>query len=442
MNTPNSLEIQGGGADLSFLFSFYGRIGRREFAKYGIGSIVAFLFLAGSNGSQPEPSPLIGLISIIPILTFISAVTRRSRDIGSSGFWLFIFVFFNVAFYLVSWLWLVIMKSWDQRNGLNHVLALLKHISRTGGVNVGATASEVAVFSEIGSSAFGFPEHIMKRALADFTSTTAPSHTAAFHARKLRTEPNVTPEMLTGTSQMLMAIAAANGQPTSEKLKLVDEINAELGISAPLPPGIPEVIGLAAKIAKADGRVSQEEVDTIDQFLRYGVGLSNEMRREAIAVFTKAKDDQKSYQSYADACASTLIDELAKELAFRVLLDIALADGDLHEKETEILEYVAKVFGIEHGFSGSNSSQGQSGQSAQDEDGSTFGHKGEAYYAKILEIDPGADADTIKTAYRQHVRKNHPDQVKNMSEAIQTFASEELKKINEAYEFFKSRNRV
>ena len=61
-----------------------------------------------------------------------------------------------------------------------------------------------------------------------------------------------------------------------------------------------------AKIAKADGVVSREEVDKVDSFIKDRFNFPSEQRKFAIQIFNQAKDDSYSFQDYATQLASLL----------------------------------------------------------------------------------------------------------------------------------------
>ena len=59
---------------------------------------------------------------------------------------------------------------------------------------------------------------------------------------------------------------------------------------------------------------------------------------------------------------------------------------------------------------------------------------------KVLEIEPSATDDEVRTAYRKMAIKHHPDKVASLGEDIRKAANEKLQRINDAKErIYKSR---
>ena len=54
-----------------------------------------------------------------------------------------------------------------------------------------------------------------------------------------------------------------------------------------------------AKLAKADGRVDEAEVQKVEEIISKKLNLSGEHRNFAINIFQKAKDDKNSFEAYA-----------------------------------------------------------------------------------------------------------------------------------------------
>lgn len=56
---------------------------------------------------------------------------------------------------------------------------------------------------------------------------------------------------------------------------------------------------------------------------------------------------------------------------------------------------------------------------------------------RILEVSPDSTPDEIKSAYRDKVKKYHPDFVQNMGKEIRELAGKKIKEINLAFELIK-----
>lgn len=65
----------------------------------------------------------------------------------------------------------------------------------------------------------------------------------------------------------------------------------------------------------------------------------------------------------------------------------------------------------------------------------------EQRYREILNIEPNADLQTIKSAYRTLAKKHHPDVFTNASEAQKRIAEEKFGQIQEAYEYLSNKQK-
>ena len=90
---------------------------------------------------------------------------------------------------------------------------------------------------------------------------------------------------------------------------------------------------------KADGVVSKEEVNKIEEFISKKFNLDKEQRNFAINIFQKAKDDNVSFEAYAKQLQSLLKQSPNSLLIFyELLFELAMADGELHPAEEKILK--------------------------------------------------------------------------------------------------------
>ena len=443
-------------AFLSKYFSFFGRVGRKDYAiSLGIVVLLGFVIavLVG-NLTDDVTLVLLGLFVIaflVMLVSWAAHYIRRVRDMGFHSLfaWLSLAGIFVLPIVFDGWgtLFMVLgamviaafLKSWDDQLGLTHILAILRRIALADGK---ITQAEVGLFNEMAATNFNFPPNIQKLAQRDFLHGHQDTVSVAAHAQAFKQGFGKNSELQSGFSSMMWAMANANGPTSPQKTAIIKEVSGILNLSTGLPDHLVNIIKLLAKMAKADGVVQKVEIETVSDFFKFGLELSPDMRREAINQFQNAKNDTKPFTFYADRCIADIkaMQQGAapmKDMFFALLMDLAMADGEVHPSESEILEYVAERLGIT-GASG----YGNTGGQQQEKPRQSAGAKNAAHYAKVLQVDPDADAATIKKAYREMVQTNHPDKVSHMSKSIQDFANEQMLLAQEAYDFFKSSGRA
>ena len=64
----------------------------------------------------------------------------------------------------------------------------------------------------------------------------------------------------------------------------------------------------------------------------------------------------------------------------------------------------------------------------------------EKHYARVLGLEKHTTIDDIKKRYRELVSQYHPDKVSHLGTKLKRVAEEEMKRINEAYHYFKQIN--
>ncbi len=184
------------------------------------------------------------------------------------------------------------------------------------------------------------------------------------------------------------------------------------------------LIALAAKVAKADGLVTRDEVDVLDRFLRDELGLGTEDRRVAARIFNQARDSAVPASHFAAQIRRLFApypDRLRDLVA--LLLRIAHADGTFDPREEALIRSLAAELGL--------SEQDYRACLALFAD--TPAGPTAAY--DILGVPPDADVDRIKAAYKRLVREYHPDvlQNKGLPDDFLEFAKQKLQRINAAY---------
>ena len=103
------------------------------------------------------------------------------------------------------------------------------------------------------------------------------------------------------------------------------------------------LIILTAKLAKADGQVSKEELVAIKNKLKVPDHEIDQVGK----IFNKAKEDSLGYEPYAQQIAQiyrnnpAVLDEV-----INILFYIAEADGKVSDSEIAMIRNIAKIFGI------------------------------------------------------------------------------------------------
>ncbi len=179
------------------------------------------------------------------------------------------------------------------------------------------------------------------------------------------------------------------------------------------------VIVLSAKMAKADGKVTRDEIHTFRKIFRIPEGEAGDVGR----IWDEARRDASGFEPYAEQIAELFADTpTVREELLTGLFVIALADGTLHPAERDYLCAVAEIFQIDkRGFE-----RIQEG---------LMGHgQGDPY--EILGVAPNAGDETLKTAYRKLVREHHPDRLiaRGMPQEFIDVANQKLAAINDAYD--------
>ena len=179
------------------------------------------------------------------------------------------------------------------------------------------------------------------------------------------------------------------------------------------------VIALGAKMAKADGVVTADEVEAFKQVFRVPPGELHNVAR----IFDLAKQDVAGYEAYAEQLAEMFHDnrQLLQDV-LEGLFHIAAADGVLHPKEDEYLASVASRFGF-------SPAEFQAIRARF-----VPGDRTDPY--AVLGLARGAGLDEIKTRYRKLLQENHPDKAiaRGMPTEFIRIATDKAAAINAAYQ--------
>ena len=181
------------------------------------------------------------------------------------------------------------------------------------------------------------------------------------------------------------------------------------------------MIALSAKMAKADGIVTQDEIRAFREIF----SIPAREERNVARLYNLAKQDVAGFENYAakmaDLCGSGGPNCRMLEDILDGLFHIAKADGVIHERELGYLSRVAEIFRIdqEH-FATIVARHAVLGE-------------GDPY--AVLGVSPGTPYGEIRKRYRSLVAQNHPDKViaRGLPAEFIAIANRRMAAINDAF---------
>ena len=196
-------------------------------------------------------------------------------------------------------------------------------------------------------------------------------------------------------------------------------------------------VALAAKVAKADGKVDALEAELISHMLDDVSSIFPEPQKTKDIlkeIFNEEKNRTDNIEHLAHALAhATKRSASMQEQFMQFLIQLAFADGEVTQSEEDILATIAEAMSFDpqryhaifdrfeammHNIKPQNSLE-------------------DAY--KLLGVSESDDMETIKKAYRKLVRKYHPDIIKSQGKSAEYIeeATKKTQEINAAYEMIK-----
>ena len=183
---------------------------------------------------------------------------------------------------------------------------------------------------------------------------------------------------------------------------------------------------MASYIIKADGKVMHSEMEYVRNFLR--VNFGEQAVTEGQDIMMRLFEQQKEMDRHNPMAFKNTIRECGLQIAqnmsyeerlqlLNFLANIAKSDGSVCQAEIEALKEVALSMQLSLNEVDSMLNLG----------GATLD---QAY--KVLEIDPSASDNDVRTAYRKLALKHHPDRVATLGEDIRKAAEVKFQQINNA----------
>jgi len=179
------------------------------------------------------------------------------------------------------------------------------------------------------------------------------------------------------------------------------------------------LIVLSAKLSKADGQVSKEELIAVRDKLKIPENEINNVGK----IFNKAKEESSGYEPYAQQIAQIYKNNLnVLEEVINILFYIAEADGNTSQSELNMIKHIAQIFGL---------SQSQFNSIRESRKSS---HKLNPYI--VLESKPEENLQTIRKKYLKLSKEHHPDILisKGVPQEVIEESKKKMRAINSAWD--------
>ncbi|MEX0956835.1 MAG: DnaJ family molecular chaperone [Rhizobiaceae bacterium] len=181
------------------------------------------------------------------------------------------------------------------------------------------------------------------------------------------------------------------------------------------------IIALAAKMAKADGVVTQAEVGAFREIFH----VPPEEERNVLRLYNLAQQDVAGFEAYADQmarlCGSGERNCMMLEDIVDGLFHIAKADGLIHERELGFLRRVAEIFEIDEVYFDQIMAR------------HAIGGEGDPFL--VLGVPRDSTREVVTSRYRRLVADNHPDRLmgRGFPAEFIRIANDRMATINAAY---------
>ena len=178
------------------------------------------------------------------------------------------------------------------------------------------------------------------------------------------------------------------------------------------------LIVLSAKLSKADGQVSKEELIAVRDKLKIPESEIEQVGK----IFNKAKQESTGYEPYAQQIAQIYKNnQNVLEEVINILFYIAEADGNVSKSELDMIQHIAQIFGL-------NQSQFNSIQESR-----KSSDKLNPYV--VLGSNPEEDIQAIRKKYLQLSKENHPDMLisKGVPKEVIEESKKKMRAINSAW---------
>ena len=179
------------------------------------------------------------------------------------------------------------------------------------------------------------------------------------------------------------------------------------------------VIALSAKMAKADGIITRDEVKAFKEAFRVSDGQMKQVAR----IFNLAKEDVTGYEAFAEDLVNVFEgNRKLLEDVLEGLFHIAKSDETLHPQEEQFLSNVAKRFGLTDTEFNYIKARHVVATERNPYD--------------VLGVNPNVSNDELKSHYRRLIADNNPDKLlaRGVPKEFVNIANKRVAAIDAAYD--------
>lgn len=203
------------------------------------------------------------------------------------------------------------------------------------------------------------------------------------------------------------------------------------------------------KLAKSDGRVSEDEAEFVRELMRVWE-MDPAKKRRMGTEFNHGRDSSRPFLSLVTDLANTLNAEVCSRKARRTLIQIlcslVVVDREVHPAERRMLNEAGRALGVqdcveaffadayENNTWEDNASHTHRQSSQKQADAAPQDPLQRAY--DLLGIPPTATDSEVKSAYRRKAKEFHPDRAEaaGLSAAFIQRAKEQFQELGNAYD--------
>lgn len=189
------------------------------------------------------------------------------------------------------------------------------------------------------------------------------------------------------------------------------------------------LLTLAAYVIKADHKVMHSEMEMLRGWLRSNFGEEAVEQGESIVKKLMKRQDEVGDEGYKkmiyDACSeiASCVDYAGRLQLLHFLRQLSVADGSFSEEEGDAIIWIGVALKLAD----------KDIESIYYLTNVTVKNDLDAAY-KVLGVTAESSDKEVKAAYRELVKKNHPDKVAGLGDDIRKAAEQKMQEINRAKE--------